>query len=577
MRRRVFFLALLIVWWPRSALAEGGAQGLPAAEEAFTERAAELGLDFVHLNGASGKLYLAEILGSGAALWDYDQDGDLDLYLVQGGRLEARPPANEGREQPDQPLGRLFRNLLIESGRLAFRDATAESGLRAAGYGMGVAAGDFDNDGDPDLYLANLGRNQLWRNNGDGSFTEITAAAGADDPRFSTGAAWLDYDDDGFLDLFVCNYVDFSLESHKECRGPSGLIDYCGPLSYQPYPDRLLRNRGDGTFSDDSASSRIASEYGGCLGVAADDFDLDGRLDLYVANDALANQLWINRGDGRFENRALLAGCAFNAEGKAEGSMGIDSGDYDGDGDPDLFMTHIFEEKNTLYRNLGSGSFEDASFDVGLAAPSYGRTGFGTAWIDYDGDGWLDLLIANGAVRFYPRSRSAAQPYPLDERNQLFRNLGGGRFEETSAAGGPAFELSEVSRGAAFGDLDNDLDPDVVITNNGGPVRLLINQAGNRSRWLGLRLLRGKRDAYGASAGVQLEDGRVLWRRVRAEGSYASSNDPRIAFGLAAEHQVVGVTVRWPGGRCEQWKGAELAVGRYNVLQQGRGRSCRSG
>ena len=545
----------------------------PSAAEIFTDAAPDLGLDFTHFNGMSGRRYLAEIIGPGGALLDYDADGDLDAYLVQGatigegGEEEATSPSAGARSD------RLFRNHLEEGGHLRFSDATAAAGIAADGYGMGVAAGDFTNDGLPDLYVTNFGANQMLRNNGDGTFTDVTLAAAADDRRWSTSAAFVDYDVDGWLDLYVGNYVDFSPAVHKSCYSPAGVEDYCGPLTYQPYPDRLLRNRGDGTFEDVSAFSRITTEYGGALGVIAADFSGDGWPDIYVANDGMANQLWINRGDGRFDNQALMSGTAFNAQGIPEGSMGIDAGDMDGDGDDDLFMTHLAEETNTLYRNQGGAFFEDDTIEAGLGAPSRGFTGFGTAYLDYDNDGWLDLLAVNGAVRVIETLVQAGDPLPLHQTNQLFRNRGKGRFEEVSSAAGAVFALSEVSRGAAFGDVDNDGDTDVLVLNNSGPARLLVNNVGQRNAYLGLRLVggEGERDQFGARVGCTLGDGRTLWRRVRADGSYCSSNDPRVLFGLGAAATVRHLDVLWPDGTRERWDGSSLELNRYHTLERGSG------
>ncbi len=563
----------------------------PAAPRAiFADRAAAAGLDFVHFNGMSGKRYFPEIAGSGAALFDYDGDGDLDVYLVQGSMLGpgvaitgALFPPPEG----EQPTDRLYRNdLTVEpagSGTLRFTDVTAESGLTAAGYGMGVAAGDFDNDGRMDLYVTRWGSNQLLLNLGDGTFRDVTREAGADDPRWSVSAAVLDFDRDGWLDLYVANYVDFSYAIHKDCFGPTGALDYCGPLAYQPQSDRLLHNAALGAgvrFDDVSHPTGIAGETGAGLGVTVADFDLDGRLDLYVGNDGTANHLWMNQGTGAsgratFENRALLAGCAVNREGAPEASMGVDAGDLDGDGDPDLFMSHLSDETNTLYANDGQGFFADESAESGLGAPSWTQTGFGTALFDYDNDGRLDVFVANGAVKGIERLAAAGDPYPLDQPNQLFHNLGGDagavRFEDVSTVAGEVFALEEVSRGAAFGDVDNDGDADVLLVNNSGPARLLINQVGQDNPWLGLRLLDGThpRDALGARVEVIREGKPSLWRRVRTDGSYASANDPRILVGLGDSPRVNRLRVHWLSGKVEEWR--EVEAGRYTTLREGTG------
>ena len=547
----------------------------------FTDGAAAAGLDFVHFNGMSGEYYSAEIMGPGGALLDFDNDGDLDVYLVQGRMLGPGktladalfpPPSGTGPEAGD----RLYRNdLQVQANgtrTLRFTDVTAGSGLGIRGYGMGVATGDVDNDGWIDIYRTGLGANHLFRNNGDGTFADLTARAGADDPRWSVSASFVDYDRDGWLDLYVGNYVDPRLEDRIECFNRTGEKDYCGPQRYVPAPDRLLRNRGDGTFADVTAAALRGGEYGPALGVVAADLDGDGWQDLYVANDGEPNQLWLNQRDGTFLDGSWLAGVAVNRDGNAEGSMGVDAGDFDGDGDDDLFMTHIATETNTLYINDG-GLFEDRTARAGLGPPSLPYTGFGTAWFDFDNDGWLDLLIANGEIRTQEALVRANDPFPLHQRNQLFRNLGNGRFEEVGDAAGSMFRVSEVSRGAAFGDVDNDGDTDVLLTNNNGPVRLLINRIGDRNPWVGLRLVgaSGRRDMLGARVAVFRGGGAVLWRRARTDGSYVSANDPRVLFGLGETASVDRVRVVWPGGRAEEWAG--VGANRWTTLIEGTGRS----
>ena len=570
--------------WVLAALASAFA--IHAAQPPFVEVAAASQLDFVHFNGMSGELYFAEIAGGGVGVFDCDNDGDLDVYLSQGAMLGPGKTLSDALfpPSPDSPPGdRLYMNeLRAPGGALKFRDVTRASGLEATGYGMGVAAGDFDNDGAVDLYVTNLGADQLWRGRGDCTFVDATSKAGLTGAEWSVSASFFDFDHDGWLDLYVGNYVNFSVANHKACFSTSSARDYCGPRSYNPVPDRLWRNQGDGTFEDVSATSGIAAHFGGALGVVAADFDLDGWPDVYVANDQLANQLWINRGpveDGavRFSNEAALAGVAVNMDGAPEASMGVDAADFDGDGDEDLFLTHLNRETNTLYVNEGGGWFSDKTLATGLGAPSVAYTSFGTAWLDYDNDGWLDLVIANGAVRIIAELAQAKDPFPLHQPNQLFHNLGNGadgtvRFEDVTAQSGPAFELSEVSRGAAFGDLDNDGDTDVVIANNNGPVRLLRNDTGNRNTWLGVRLVdpRFRRDAIGARLAVQLAGGHTLWRRVRADGSYAAANDPRILVGLGAEAKVEEVRVVWPDGSEETW--SDVPMRSYSALKKGEGK-----
>ncbi len=565
------------------------ASPIAAAEPLFKDVAAESGLDFAHWNGMSGEYYFPEMTGQGGALFDYDNDGDLDVYLVQGSLLgpgKKRSHALFPYQGPWPPSDRLFRNDLsgpppeggkgnASGGRLRFTDVTADSGLAkiATGYGMGVATGDFDNDGLTDLYVTNYGSNQLLRNQGAGAngvvtFRDVTATAGVDDPAWSTSAVFFDFDRDGRLDLFVANYVVFDLGRNPECFAPSSRRDYCGPSAFAGIADRLWRNRGDGTFEDVSVRSRVAAGKAAGLGVVAADFDGDGWSDLYVTNDGEDNYLWLNQRDGSFRDEALLAGVAVNREGKPEASMGVSAADFDGDGDQDLFMTHLMSETNTLYVNDG-GLFEDRTLETGLATGSLSFTSFGTSWLDVDNDGWLDLLIANGAVKVLEALARQGDVYPLDQANQLLLSVGGQRFEDATARAGPAFKIAEVSRGAAFGDLDNDGDVDVVLCNNNGPARLLRNQIGQQAPWLGLRLVGGAagRDMLGARVEVKRAGGGSLWRRVRAGGSYCSANDPRVLVGLGGSAKVEAVRVHWPDGTAETWPAPE--IGRYTTLRQG--------
>ena len=505
-----------------------------AQKPLFVESAAVTGLDFTHVNGATGQFYMPEVMGSGVALFDYDNDGDLDVFLVQGGSLGTAGAQTPARAAA--PASRLFRNDLTAGASgartLRFTDVTARAGVGLHAYGMGAATGDYDNDGDLDLFVTSFGPDTLYRNNGDGTFSDVTREAGVSDPLWSTSAAFVDFDRDGDLDLFVANYLDFTTADNKVCHDPVGARDYCSPRAFRPVPDRLYRNDGQGRFADVSEAAGISTADGNGLGVAVGDYNGDGWLDLYVANDATANQLWINRRDGTFADEGLLSGSALNAAGNPEGSMGIASGDVDADGDEDLFVTNIIGETFVLYVNDGKGDFEDARVRAGLARPTAAFTGFGTEWFDYDNDGWLDLLVANGAVNTIEQQRG--QPVPYRMKNQLFRNTGRGQFEETSAAGGPAFARAEVGRGAAFGDIDNDGDTDVVVTNNNGPVRLLINQTNARHHWVQVRLQQdaGQRFAFGARVGIERAGRPTIWRRVKTDGSYLSASDLRVHVGL---------------------------------------------
>ncbi|MCZ6559782.1 MAG: CRTAC1 family protein, partial [Gammaproteobacteria bacterium] len=429
--------------------------------------------------------------------------------------------------------------------------------------------GDINNDGYTDLYVMNLGNNQLLLNNGDGSFSDITESAGVDDPRWSTSAVFLDYDKDGWQDLYVATYVAFDWENRIPCFSSTATLEYCGPRTYDGTTDKLFRNLGNGRFEDVTLKAGIGGEGGG-LGVVATDFNGDQWLDIYVANDGAANFLWINQQDGTFLDDAMMAGAALNMDGAPEASMGVDAADFDDDGDDDLFMTHLARETNTLYINDGTGWFEDQTVSMGLAKDSFSYTGFGVAWFDYDNDGWLDLLVVNGAVTHIAELVAIKDPYPHHQPNQLYRNLGNGHYQDVSAASGEVFSLSEVSRGASFGDIDNDGDSDVLITNNNGPARLLINQVGTRNHWLGLELVSASGQlVIGARVALLAGDKKSKWRRTRRDGSYASANDPRIIIGLGKNDAKQDLYVLWPDGRQEIF--ARLTADHYHRVQYGEG------
>ncbi len=564
----------------------------PPGGEWFTERAEASGLTFVHFNGMSGKFLYPELMAPGVALFDYDNDGDLDVFIVQG-RMLGKTPAAEAQPLWAGPLplqGRLFRNdLAIQpdgSRKLTFTDVTAASGINAQGYGMGVAAGDYNNDGCVDLFVTNLGPAQLFRNNCDGTFTDVSKASRVNDSGWSVPAVFFDFDRDGFLDLFVGHYLQYSVETNLHCYSVAGNLDYCPPHVYRPEPSHLYHNNRDGTFTDVTAVAGMTREYGPALGVATADFNNDGWIDLFVANDSQPNQLWINQRNGTFKNTALLAGVALSPEGTVKASMGVDAGDFNNDGKDDLVVTELTGQGSDFYVNDGSGGFEDRSAPAGIRLASLPYTGFGTGWLDVDNDGWLDLLSVNGAVTQILEGVARNEPFPLKQPKQFLRNLGPGgnlRFEDATKQAGAFLAQPEVSRGAAFGDIDNDGDTDVVIGNDAGPARLLINNVGSRKHWVGLRLVSGPlkrpstssgrpepvegRDMVGARVVVTLADGRAIWRRSRADGSYASANDPRVLVGLGDSAQpVVKVKVVWPDGTSEEF--SSVAVDKYTTLTE---------
>ncbi len=549
---RGFLLCLTVVFWGwacRRASPPEGASQAPL----FREAAEEVGLKFHHFTGATGEFFMPEIMGAGVALFDYDNDGDLDVYLVQGTMLDTSKKLSETLFPPPpgwKPGNRLFRNELIPTGKLQFTDVTEQAGVGYVGYGMGVAVGDYDNDGYQDLYVTNFGHNVLYHNNGNGAFTDVTRQAGVDDVRWSTSAAWVDFDGDGYLDLFVANYVDFTVKGNKRCYAPTGERDYCTPAIYRPVPARLFRNLGNGRFQDVTLSVGIGSALGPGLGVVCADFNGDGWLDIFVANDGAANHLWLNQGNGTFKEVALVSGVAYNADGLARAGMGVTAGDFDHSGHESIVVTNLTKEGAALFRNDGKGNFYDATMEFGLFQPTFPFTGFGTEWFDYDNDGRLDLFMANGAVTLMESLRGT--PYPFHQINQLFHNEGEGqKFREMTKSAGPVFELSEVSRGAAFGDIDNDGDIDIVVTNNNGPVRLLLNQVGSRQHWLEVRLEADGKNRFGIGARVAVlrQGQKTLWRRVHTDSSYLSANDVRLRLRPPSHEPLAAGAGRWPA-RC---------------------------
>lgn len=579
------------------AVASCSRTGTPS-KPAFREVAAETGLRFQHFTGATGQYYLPEIMGSGVALLDYDGDGDLDVFVVQGTFLDARLDAGHDavktpRFPPpagSKPGNRLFRNMLKETGKLQFVDVTEQAGLVHTGYGMGVAVGDFNNDGFPDLYVTNFGRNILYRNNGNGTFTDVTKEAGVEDGPWSTSAAFVDYDRDGLLDLYVAHYLDFTVQGNKECSDATGQRDYCAPSAYKAVRHRLYRNLGNGRFQDVTQAAGIGSAIGPGLGVTCADFNGDGWPDIYVANDGAANLLWLNNGDGTFREAALLSGAAYSADGVARAGMGVTAGDFDGSGNESIFVTNLTREGATLYRNTSrntskngprdtignnrNSDFSDVTAQFGLYQPTLPFTGFGVEWFDYDNDGRPDLFIANGAVTIVEGLRG--EPYPFHQRNLLLHNEGS-RFRDTSAEAGAPFALSEVGRGAAFGDIDNNGTVDIVVANNNGPIRLLLNGAEPRGHWLEVRLqgVKSNRDGIGAKVTVLRSGLPPLTKRAHTDGSYLSASDVRVHFGLGgAEARQVSVFAEWPGGVTagvkEQWD--NVNVDSQILLREGTGR-----
>ncbi len=517
---------------------------------------ASAGIDFRHVNGAGGKKFVIETVGAGAGFFDYDGDGSLDIYLINGA-------ATPGVHYDTPPRNALYRN----RGNGSFVDVTQAAGVGDEGYGMGMAVGDYDNDGDLDLYLGNFGANVLYRNEGNGLFVDVTQAAGVGDERWATSCAFSDVDRDGFVDLYVANYHDFSYDNHRVCaEGGSGLQLYCGPEAFDGISDVLYKNGGDGTFADVTQQAGLHSDDGKELGVVFGDVDLDGDSDLYLANDKTLNFLYLNDGRGLFEEVGLLAGTAYNEDGDVEAGMGVDMGDYDNDGYPDLFVTNFQWETNTLYKNLGDGTFVDETFLAGLGKGSIPYLSWGTRFFDYDNDGDRDVFIANGHLESDVESYENTT---FAQRNQLFANVGAGRFEELEPAGeNDALAVRKVSRGAAFGDYDGDGDIDVLIANVDDGPTLMRNETGAGAHWLQLQLrgVQSNRAALGARVEVHAGDV-VQTDEVRSGASFLSQSDLRLHVGLGAAQRVDKVVVYWPSGRVDEW--VDVAVDRALVLTEG--------
>jgi hypothetical protein len=554
----------------------------PSEPHLFEDVAKQSGIDFWQFSGATGDYFLPEMVGSGAALIDYDNDGDLDVYLVQGAPADPQGKAPQGKALVPLPAGwkpgnRLFRNNLKETGKLSFTDVTESAGVGLKAKGIGVAAGDYDNDGYTDLYVTNDGHNVLYHNNGNGTFTDATTAAGVAASGTSTSAAFIDYDRDGLLDLAVVRYVDFY---PRPCYTTQGARDYCGPSPFEGTTTLLFHNLGNGKFKDVTSESGLGTKKGPGLGILTGDFSTDGYPGFMVANDGAANDLWISQprnvskpGERVFHEEGLTHGLAYASDGKARAGMGIASGDIYGDGGESIVVTNLPNEAFTLFQRQANGDFIDATVQSGLAHLSLPYTGFGVGLFDMENRGLLDMFSANGAVKAMISEQS--EKFPYRERKLLLRNLGAGKgFEDITAKAGPDLQPLEISRAAVFGDVNNDGGIDILVTNNNGPARLLLNTVPNRGHWLQVRLegVRTSRSAYGSVVELFRKDGTSVQRWVRADGSYLAANDPKVHFGLGSATEVERVQVRWLDGSCESW--TRTPVDTIISLKQGTGQPC---
>ncbi|MFL6203181.1 MAG: CRTAC1 family protein [Thermoanaerobaculia bacterium] len=520
-----------------------------AAQLRFREVSEPWGLSFRHHRGGSGQFYMPETMGSGVAVFDYDGDGDPDVFYVDSGAMRGY--------QGETPRSVLLRN----DGAGRFVDVTERSGIRVTSYGMGTTAGDVDGDSDLDLYVSAFGPDQFFRNDGDGTFTEATAAAGLGNPLWGTSAAFADTDGDGDLDLYVANYVDFSYDKNPICGNQRlGLRSYCHPDVYDGVPDHFYRNRGDGTFEDATAAAGFSPDAGNGLGVVFGDLDRDGDEDLYVANDMTPAFLFENKGSGRFEEIGLLSGTALSDFAKPEAGMGIALGDIDGNGFEDILKTHLDLQTNAVYSNQGSLLFIDARYTSKLAEPSLYRVGFGTVFADLDQDGDLDNVVANGHIIHNAELFGTGTTYK--QRNQLFENTGKGVFREVKDAG---LDVVRSSRGLAAGDLDLDGDLDLVVTNSDDLSEVYENVTAPAGGWLQVDLMGKGKNTAAIGARVDLEaGGRKQVREVRTASSYLSQSALTLHFGLGSAARADRLTIRWPDGRVQVLTG--VAGGRRVVV-----------
>ena len=525
----------------------------PASSVTFTDVTTPSGITFVHNNGAAGQKYLPETMGTGGAFVDINNDGHLDIVVING---------RDWKAGGQRTLPALYRN----NGNGTFTDVVKGSGFDVSLYGMGIAAGDYDNDGRDDLYVTAIEGDRLFHNDGNFKFRDVTKAAGIQNANFGTSAAWLDYDRDGRLDVFVANYVQWSADKDVYCSLDGKAKTYCTPESYKGVGSKLFRNAGGGRFADVSAKAGIADATSKSLGVAVIDFDSDGWADLFVANDTQPNKLYRNNHDGTFAEVGVSAGVAFSEDGVARGAMGVDAIDYDRAGRPHLLVGNFSNQMLALYHNEGNGLFVDVAPASSVGRVSLLSLAFAVFFFDYDLDGQPDIFAANGHIeeaigRVQPKVQFKQIPH-------LFRNQGGGKFESVGPSVGPAFNVAQVARGAAYGDYDRDGDLDVLIVNNGGPARLLRNDGGNKNHWLTIRTqgMKANKDGIGAVVRVETADG-VSVQTVHSGSSYCSQSDLALTFGLGKNTAAKSIQVEWPSGTKDRI--ANVKGDRFVTIQEG--------
>jgi enediyne biosynthesis protein E4 len=558
--RTVWGLGLVLICAAATALAENG-RDVPATPSiTFQDLTQKAGIHFVHNNGAYGKKYLPETMGPGVAFIDYDNDGWPDIFIVNGTNWLGQPSKHS--------TPKLYHN----NHNGTFTDVTHKAGLDVEMLGMGVAVGDYDNDGYDDLFVTAMGQSHLFHNNGNGTFTDVTQKAGLMGPKeFSTSAAWVDYDRDGKLDLVVANYVQWSIEGDLYCTLDGKSKSYCTPESYKGLAVRLWHNRGDGTFEDVTKKAGLGDPTSKTLGIAIVDYDGDGWPDLLFSNDTQPNKLYRNNGNGTFTEKAVLAGVAFSEDGVARAGMGVDAADYDRSGVPSLLITNFANQMISLYHNEGKGLFVDEAPRSEIGRDTLLTLGFGCFFFDYDLDGWPDILIANGHIdsdiqRVQPNVKYAMPPH-------LFRNLGKGTFQEVTKDLGTGFASSRVGRGAAYADINNDGRLDVLLSTNGGPAYLFANVAsGDAALQKGLRIklvgTKSNRDGIGAVVKVS-SGGETQSQMMRSGSSYLSASELVLTFGLARRDKLEAVEVRWPSGQVEKLTNVE--AGQTVTVTEGKG------